>query len=156
MSETRSYTLRELREIELENLRALCPEQMGRDPTGKLATLTKRAAYACREVKPTVTYVHGGACGGVVALAGRTAEGELFTSRNTLYDPTAPREDRSLPAGEFFLLHEPLGFPSPPQVFDARCARCSKTTQVLRADVVNDVRQTRNPRRIRIHPDRFG
>lgn len=89
---------------DFERLTNLYPEQMRRDPSGRLAELTDAAVKSSVGVAEQVQYVHAGKCGGGVASAGITPSGaSLLVAPKTGFEPlpegTAARLSTGVLAG---------------------------------------------------------
>lgn len=69
-----------LTEDELFRLRELCPEQMERDPSGRLAAITVNALTSTVGKPSTLRIVHAGSCNGLLGLAGPSKYGPLVAT----------------------------------------------------------------------------
>jgi len=71
----------------IEMLRQVYPEQMGRDPSGRLANMTHRAVKASVDKPAQIHYLHDDKCGGLVAIAGVYERMALFAARMQRLEP---------------------------------------------------------------------
>lgn len=134
-------------------LRQILPEQMERDPSGKLARITHDALLATAAIpQPDIRVIC--VCDGrsnLIAWIGLTDHGWLYVAPMERWEggtivhddltgtmlvdkegygktfPFSAKQARSgviRPVAEIALLNEPAGFPPPPSGLPARCRRC--------------------------------